>query len=74
MCPVCKCSEFIIIGPPSYNPSLARIIRKDYKVVKCTECNLYYLDPLIDFSPDEWELLYNSHYFSQKSSKAFFHQ
>ena len=67
MCPICKNSEFTIMGSPYMNPQISAIIRKDYKVVRCTVCDLYYLEPSIDFSPDEWKLLYNIEYFEEKS-------
>jgi SAM-dependent methyltransferase len=69
MCPICKNSKFIIIGSPYLNPKISKIIKKDYKVVKCTVCNLYYVEPSIDFLPDEWKFLYNSEYFQPMTNR-----
>ncbi len=68
MCPTCQSSEFTLIGSPFINPKVSKIIRMDYKVVKCNSCELCYTDPQIDFSSDEWKFLYDENYFSEKSA------
>ncbi len=67
MCPICQSNDFCIIGNPFISLKAEKIIRRDYKVVKCSNCDLYYVDPKIDFSDDEWKYLYDENYFGEKS-------
>ena len=67
MCPICQGKDFRVIGYPSISLKAEKIIRKDYKVVKCNNCDLYFVDPKIDFSEDEWKFLYDENYFGEKS-------
>jgi SAM-dependent methyltransferase len=64
MCPLCNKSEYIILGKPRVNDLTKGIIRQDYQIVKCVDCQFYYVHPQIDFSDKEWQGLYNSEYFS----------
>ncbi|MCK6605749.1 MAG: class I SAM-dependent methyltransferase [Ignavibacteriaceae bacterium] len=62
-CPVCRSSEKKRIGKPMSNPTSEKFLRYDFNVVQCKACQTFYVDPLIDFTPDEWKQLYNSGYF-----------
>lgn len=63
MCPICSNSNFAMIGLPRISEKAAGIIKQDYKVVKCNSCSMYYVNPEINFSKNEWEYLYGDDYF-----------
>lgn len=65
MCPICSQSKYKVIGIPRSEDKVSKILRKDYRVVKCDDCGFYYIYPMIDFSPFEWQMLYNNEYFPQ---------
>lgn len=65
MCPLCRSSYRIIVGKPYEDHKSARIIRKDYFIVQCQDCKFYYVDPDIDFTPEEWSTLYCDQYFQK---------
>lgn len=65
MCPICKSEYFELIGKPRLDKKSKEIIRKDYKVVQCKKCEFYYILPTIDFSEDEWGILYGKEYFNE---------
>ncbi len=66
-CPVCNSRGKTIIGNPMVNSTAQKFLRKDFRVVQCSGCKTYYVDPLIDFSPEEWKQLYNSEYFGYET-------
>ncbi|MBE2280800.1 MAG: class I SAM-dependent methyltransferase [Ignavibacteriaceae bacterium] len=49
------------------NQTAKNFIRHDYSVVQCLNCAAYYIDPLIDFTLEEWKQLYSSEYFEYAS-------
>jgi len=67
-CPVCKSVERKKIGFPRTNSISSKFVTKDFKVVQCTNCGLYYVSPKIEFSNDQWTELYNSEYFSNQTN------
>lgn len=66
-CPVCRNKEYEIIGDPKTNYISAGFINKSYKIVQCCRCKVYYVFPGIDFSDEQWSMLYNEEYFSNQS-------
>ncbi|MBP9582156.1 MAG: class I SAM-dependent methyltransferase [Ignavibacterium sp.] len=68
MCPICKSEDFIFVGNPFINAKAEKVIRKDYKVVKCLNCSFYFVNPLIELGESDWKYLYDSTYFGEKSS------
>lgn len=66
-CPVCQSDSRNIIGKPRTNSISVQFVDTDYKVVQCTNCQLYYVTPPIAFTTEEWSKLYNSEYFSDQS-------
>jgi len=68
MCPICKCKESSFVGFPEVNSKFSKAIRHDYKIVRCTKCKTYYVDPEIDLSSEEWQILYDGEYFPRMSN------
>ena len=68
MCPICESGNFIFLGNPSISSKSSKIIKKEYKVVKCLNCSFYFVNPPIEFSENEWEYLYDNSYFGEKSN------
>ena len=66
-CPICNDRRYKIIGKPRTNRISEAIIDKDYYVVQCLNCKVYYVSPQISFSRSQWAKLYNSEYFSLQS-------
>jgi ubiquinone/menaquinone biosynthesis C-methylase UbiE len=67
-CPVCKHSDFRMIGIPDVGTKVEKIIKHKYSVVQCNNCKFYYIDPAINFSQEEWEYLYDENYFPRHTS------
>jgi SAM-dependent methyltransferase len=67
ICPSCGNPSKITIGTPKTNQISAEIINRDYQIVQCSSCQLYYVSPPIDFKDEEWSRLYNSEYFAAQS-------
>lgn len=67
-CPVCKSTQRSVIGSPKTNSISAKFVNEDYKVVQCSNCQLYYITPPISFDNNQWAELYNSEYFSDQSN------
>lgn len=67
-CPVCKSADRTILGSPRTNTISAKFVDVNYKVVQCTNCQLYYITPPISFNNEQWAELYNSEYFSYQSN------
>ena len=67
-CPICKSDKRKEIGTPKTNKISSEFINKDYKIVQCLNCELYYASPPIDFSSSQWADLYNSEYFANQSN------
>jgi ubiquinone/menaquinone biosynthesis C-methylase UbiE len=62
-CPICNSTEYKKVGLPKTEPKAKKIIKEDYSVVQCQNCNFYFVDPPIKLSPEEWNYLYDSNYF-----------
>lgn len=62
-CPLCDNRAPLVIGNPITSRKAAHFIRQDYKVVKCIQCEFYFVDPKIDLSIEEWAQLYGNEYF-----------
>lgn len=67
-CPICNSTEKKEIGFPKTNVISKRFVDKEFKIVKCNRCQLYYVSPKIDFNAEQWSELYNSEYFSNQSN------
>lgn len=67
-CPTCNSIQRKVIGLPKTNSVSERLLSEDYKVVQCSNCQLYYVSPPINFTKDQWTDLYNSDYFSNQSN------
>ena len=68
MCPICKSENFIFVGNPSISNKAQKVIKEDYKVVRCLNCNFYFVNPPIEFSEFDWKYLYDNTYFGEKSN------
>jgi 2-polyprenyl-3-methyl-5-hydroxy-6-metoxy-1,4-benzoquinol methylase len=66
-CPVCGNNKYTTIGKPKINSISRELIDRDYKVVQCTKCKVYYVSPKINFTDEQWSKLYNSEYFAIQS-------
>lgn len=66
-CPVCKNTDYTDTGKPKINSISGKFIDKDYQVVQCRQCSVYYVAPRIEFTDEQWAELYNSHYFAFQS-------
>lgn len=64
---MCSKSDTKIIGNPKTNSISKSFINKEYKVVQCNYCLTYFVTPKIEFTDEQWEMLYNSEYFSQQT-------
>lgn len=67
MCPNCNAEDHKILGDPRVSPKVSKFLRFDYKVVKCDRCKLYYVNPTIDFTTEEWQSIYDTGYFYKRS-------
>jgi len=67
-CPICNSTEKKEIGLPKTNIISKRFVDKEFKIVQCITCQLYYVSPKIDFDNTQWGELYNSEYFSDQSN------
>jgi SAM-dependent methyltransferase len=68
-CKLCSSQSYKIIGKPRINNDFPRVKMRNYKIVQCLNCNLYYIEPEIDLTEIEWKSLYNSEYFSGRESE-----
>lgn len=66
-CPLCNNSESQKIGRGKTNSISNKLIDKEYEVVKCKNCQFYYVAPKISFNDEQWAELYNSEYFNNQS-------
>lgn len=64
MCPICEQSCYKIIGKPRISVKAKKVVRKEYNIVRCAECGFYYLNPELQLSKDEWQVLYDQDYFA----------
>jgi ubiquinone/menaquinone biosynthesis C-methylase UbiE len=62
-CQICNSNQIKVIGKPRINKTSAKFIRLEYSVVQCLQCSFYFVDPLIDFTIEEWRTLYGNEYF-----------
>lgn len=70
-CPICNSVKTRVIGLPKANSVSERFLSEKYKVVQCSDCQLYYVSPPINFTNEQWTNLYNSEYFSNQSIWLF---
>ena len=68
MCPLCKSSNFNLIGIPEVDAKLKTLVKREFKVVKCNDCSFYFLEPELDLTSEEFKILYNELYFAPMSS------
>jgi len=62
-CPVCSKNDYKIIGKPDFgNIKIEK--PKNTNIVKCKNCDTIYVNPMPVWSKDDFELLYDSEYFS----------
>lgn len=67
-CPACRSTEYTAIGKPRLNLISREFVDKDYLVVQCNNCKVYYVSPEINFTDEQWSRLYNSEYFAMQSN------
>jgi len=67
MCPICKSENFIFVGYPLISNKAQKVIKKDYKVVKCLICSFYFVNPSLELSESDWKYLYDETYFVENS-------
>ena len=68
ICPQCNSTEYKVIGKPKINDISINFINKNYNVVQCNNCDIYYVAPQISFSEEQWSKLYSNEYFSSQSN------
>ncbi|MGE5437067.1 MAG: class I SAM-dependent methyltransferase [Syntrophothermus sp.] len=66
-CPICRNEKYIVKGKSLTNNISKSFMDKDYKVVQCTDCSAYYVNPSIDFTDKQWGMLYNNEYFGENT-------
>ncbi|MFQ5686765.1 MAG: class I SAM-dependent methyltransferase [Candidatus Scalindua sp.] len=64
-CPICSNNYFKIIGKPEISHKVKTFIKEDYQIVKCKNCQIYFVIPQISFSNNVWEELYDRNYFEK---------
>lgn len=67
MCPICESENFIFLGNPLISGKAAKVIKKDYKVVKCQHCSFYFINPPLELTESDWRYLYDNNYFVENS-------
>ena len=67
-CPICNSNEKKEIGLPKTNLISIKFVKEEFRVVQCSNCQLYYVSPQINFSNNQWSELYNTEYFSNQSN------
>lgn len=67
ICPICNSTKSQKFGIAKTNSISINLIDKEYEVVKCQNCELYYVAPEISFTDAQWAELYNSDYFNNQS-------
>jgi len=68
ICPLCEHQKFDTIGIPKTNKISKEFIDKDYRIVQCKNCSLYFVSPQISFTDEQWNKLYSAEYFSAQSN------
>ncbi len=63
MCPICDQSDYKVIGKPRVSAKAEKVLKKTYNIVRCSACGFYYLNPNLELSKDEWQVLYDNEYF-----------
>lgn len=67
-CPICSSNENREIGLPKTNLISKKFVDRDFKIVQCNNCQLYYVTPQINFNSSQWSELYHSEYFANQSN------
>lgn len=67
-CPICSSNENREIGLPKTNLISKKFVDRDFKIVQCNNCQLYYVAPQINFNSSQWSELYHSEYFANQSN------
>jgi 2-polyprenyl-3-methyl-5-hydroxy-6-metoxy-1,4-benzoquinol methylase len=68
ICPLCSSTEYKIIGETKTNYLSKKFVDKNYKVVQCTSCKVYFVTPQISFTDEQWAELYSNEYFAMQSN------
>lgn len=68
LCPLCAKADYKIIGEPKTNSLSKEFVDKNYNVVQCNICEVYYVAPQISFNDEQWAELYSSEYFAMQSN------
>lgn len=68
MCPICNSKNYKIIGPAYLGAKASKLTKREYDVVQCLSCQLYYVNPLIEFDENDWRFLYDENYFAPMSN------
>jgi ubiquinone/menaquinone biosynthesis C-methylase UbiE len=71
MCPLCNSTEFKSTGLAATDSESSKVIPNDYNIVKCLNCNFYFLDPPLELTDEEWKYLYDSSYFFELTKSHF---
>ena len=66
-CPICNSNEKKEIGLPKTNLISKRFVDREFKIVQCNNCQLYYVTPQINLNSSQWSELYHSEYFANQS-------
>lgn len=73
ICPVCGSNKYKIIGKPDFGT--VNIEKpSDTNIVKCKVCDTIYVNPMPHWTKEDFDLLYDSEYFSgdDKIEKGWF--
>lgn len=68
MCPICNSKKYKNIGLANIGAKASKLTNKEFHVVQCVSCQLYYVKPLIDFDENDWRFLYDENYFALMST------
>lgn len=69
MCPLCKSENYKLIGIPRLDEKSKKILKQNYKIVQCSDCRFYFINPKIDLTPSDWQYLYNEEYFHEYTQR-----
>ena len=64
-CPICTNSHVKVIGKPGISNKVRNFIKDDYYVLKCRDCQFYFIAPPITLNKDAWIKLYDENYFGE---------
>jgi SAM-dependent methyltransferase len=64
-CPVCGNGRITTVGEPEVSRQAMSLLDTDHQVVRCNECEFYFVVPEISFEDDDWARLYGEEYFEE---------